>query len=55
MNQRYSQNSKGVNLMVRNVTRIKNRACEQFDIWNPIACACECVKDCEIGEYTVNI
>ena len=25
--------------------------CEQLDIWNPIACASEFVKDCEIDEY----
>ena len=20
-------------------------------VWNPRTCACECIKDCDIGEY----
>ena len=29
---------------------IKYCACEEDYIWNPNTCACECNKDCEIGE-----
>ena len=30
---------------------IKHRACEEGYTWNPSICACECDKDCDIGEY----
>ena len=30
---------------------IKHRTCEEEYAWSPSTCACECDKDCEIGEY----
>ena len=30
---------------------IRHRTCKEDHVWNPRKCACECDKDCEIGEY----
>ena len=30
------------------------RVCEEDYAWNPSICACECDKDCEVGEYLKN-
>ena len=55
-----------MNLIVGNVTRkkidkrqreckkpITYDACEDY-VWNPSACACECDKDSDMGEYLNN-
>lgn len=36
------------------VKKKKHRICEGYYAWNSRICACDCDKDCDVGEYLKN-